>query len=417
MAIYGQFLYGVELYGLSIAFTKKRFTYKVFDNNTFVTTWSSDVISEPTFQTVINGGPGQLKVVLDRPFDNFGEDVDVKINNRIDLLVFDRDNQGGLLLFRGFISGFTPVLNGGRESIEITILPFMAELQRFMLRESSGDTEVPFLSKDPTEIFNGVLSRFQADGGSLDSGTIDNTDTTVSYTFNTNTVKQAFDKSVQLAPAGWFWSVDPDGKVNFKAKPTGVTHDLSIGQHFEVTAPEKRTEGIVNRVYFTGGGSPPLFKVFERAGSISEFGIYSKKIVDQRVIVEATATTIATKILDEKEQVEVRTKIRVVDNNGKLGQGYNIESIKVGDTVRIKNLKFDAKTNSLWDVMQWDVDVWDFTLASVAGSPLLVVKTKYTPNMLEIETSSRFPEVSKRIEDINRNLEDTQTKDNPATPS
>jgi len=61
--------------------------------------------------------------------------------------------------------------------------------------------------------------------------------------------------------------------------------------------------------------------------------------------------------------------------------------------------------------------VWDYTLSSVAGSPLIVVKIKYHPNFLEVETSSRFPDISKRIEDISRNLQVTQMVNNPVAPT
>lgn len=420
MGKYGEFLYGEQTYGVGQGPYKKQFVYKVYDNGSFVTTWVNDVISLPSFPTGINSGPGQLNIRLARTFDNYGEDVDVKLNNRVDCYVYDQDETEGSLLYRGYISEFAPVLNGGREYISITLLPYSAELTRFMLREANGDTEVPFLSQDPADIFRGVISRYQADGGTLGSTTasVQDTGTVVSYTFNTNTVKEAFDKVVELCPEGYYWSIDPDGTCNLKLKPTGVTHDLSIGKHIVAMEPIKRVEGMINRVYFTGGGEPPLYKIYERTSSIANFGLYAKRITDQRVTDTTTAQTIATRLLDELDEPEVRTRLVIADNGIDVGQqGYNIESIKVGDTVRIKNLNFGNKSESIWDQAVWDVDVWDQTLSSVAGNAQLVVKTIYKATTIEIETSSRFPIVSKRIEDINRNLEATQTKDNPTTPS
>lgn len=420
MPRYGEALYGQEYYGVDLNYFQKRYVYKVYTDNAYVTTWSSDVVSEPSFTTVINGGAGQLKIVLARPFENFGEDSDVKLNNSVDVYVYDIDNQNGLLLYRGYISTYAPILIGGKEYIEVTLLPLIAQADRFMLRTAAGATSISYLSKDPGFIFADVLSKFQADGGSLQStsSSIQSAGTTVSYTFNTNTVLEAFKKCVELAPANWYWSVDPNGTINFKQKISTVTHDLSIGQHIQSMKPEKRVESIINRVYFTGGGDPPLYTVYQSSGSISTYGLYATKIVDQRVTLSATAQTIAQKILDEKSEPEVRTKLVITDSNGRGGyHGYDIESIKVGDTIRIKNLSFGTQTESQWDVENWDDDVWDYTLASVAGQPLLVTKTSYKPNSLEVETSSRFPEVSKRIEDINRNLENSQTANNPSSPS
>jgi hypothetical protein len=414
---YGNFLYGQNVYGVGSDIFEKKFIYKVYSGGVLNTVWSDEVISLPSFSTAINSSPGQCSVKLARPFEGFGEGDDVAHNNRVDIWLFDRNTPDGQLLYRGFISTYTPNLIGGKELIDIILLPYGTKLQRTMLEALNGDTSVPYLTQDPSDLFRGVLGSMQLQGVELDGGTINDTGTSISYTFNTNTGKEAFDKAIELAPANWFWSIDPDGKVNYKEKPTGVTHDLSIGKEIISASPQKRVENLVNKIYFTGGGDPKLYKKYTRQGSIDTYGLYAVKFVDQRVTVEATADIIAGKILDEKQAPEVRIKMRIADDNGDYGLGYNIESIKVGDTIRIKNLQFGSQTNSLWDVMVWDVDVWDYTLASLAGAPLLVVKTKYSPNMIEVETSSRFPEVSKRIEDINRNLENSQTRDNPATPT
>lgn len=421
--VYGTHYYGEDYYGIVGDVVQKIYIYKVYDgpgaNASLMGVWSEDVISEPSFTTAINGGPGELKVRLARDFDNFGEDDDVALANRVDCIVYDADNMDGLLLYRGFISAYAQTLDKNKEYVEVTILPYSTEAASSILKSGSATT-VPYLSQDPGAIFRDVLNKFQQAGGNLGStsSSIDNTDTTVSYTFNTNTVKEAFDKIIELAPDFWWWRVDPDGTVYFKEKPTGVTHDLSIGQQIITMEPQKRIESIINRVYFTGGGSPPLFMVFERSGSISTWGLKAVKKVDQRVTSSTTAQTISEKILAENESPEVRMKLVISDNNGLLrNTGYDIESIKVGDTIRVKNLNFGTKSETLWDVAYWDVDVWDQTLASIAGSALLVVKTRYTPNAIEVETSSRFPQVAKRIEDINRNLEDSQTVNNPSTPS
>jgi hypothetical protein len=419
-------LLGVTTYGQQFSFStlrsfyEKNYVYKSYSAGVLQGVWSEDVISEPRFPTVINGGPGELRVRLARGFENYGEGVDVNLNNRVDVYCFDGDQPSGLLIYRGFISTYTPYLDKGKEFIEIVILPYIEEASRYMLRETTGATTVPFLSKDPSDIFRGVLSRYQADGGTLGSSltSIDNTGVSVSYTFNTNTVREGLDKCVELAPEDWYWRADPDGILYFKHKATTVTHDLSIGQHIVSVQSEKKTESIINRVYFIGGGSPPLFKIYQAAGSISAYGLHAVKIIDQRVTVEATAQSIANRLLNQFQEPEVRTKITIVDNNGVLStQGYDIESIKVGDTIRIKNLNFGSQSESVWDVALWDVDVWDYTLSSVAGAPLTVVKVTYTPNMVEVETSSRFPVVTKRIEDINRSLESSITKDNPTSPT
>ncbi len=420
---YGSQYYGADQYGYGDAYVPKFFVYKIYDpDGVFITTWSDDVLSTPRFSTAINSFPGELRVVLGREFESFGEGDDVANNNRVDVYVFDSDSPGvGVLLYRGFISSYAPELRSGREFVTVTVLPYGSLAAKTMLREASGATTVPFLSQDPSDIFRGIVTRASSDEVQIHytDDSIDETLTTVSYTFVTNTVKEALDKAIELAPDGWYWRIDPDGLLTFKRKPDDVTHDLLIGQHIDTMLPEKRIENVINRVYFTGGGDPPLYRVYSRAGSINTYGLRVAKVVDQRVTQAATAEIISSRLLDESESPEVRTRLVIVDNNGRTDdQGYDIESIEVGNTVRIKNLQFGTKSFSVWDAAVWDTDVWDQTLASIAGSALVVVKKTYSDGeTLEIETSSRFPVVSKRIEDINRNLQDSQTVNNPDTPS
>jgi len=56
-----------------MTFNTKRYEYRVYDGATYITTWSSEVLSEPHFRMVINGGPGEMVIRLARKFDNFGE--------------------------------------------------------------------------------------------------------------------------------------------------------------------------------------------------------------------------------------------------------------------------------------------------------------------------------------------------------
>lgn len=419
---YGSRYYGSGYYGYGDRYVRKFFVYKVYNSaGDFITTWSDDVLSIPKFSTAINSAPGQMTVKLARAFDNYGEEDDVAFANRVDVYCFDSDSPGvGVLIYRGFISTYSPNLQRGQEYVVITLLPYISLAAKTILKDASNNTTVQYLSQDPSTIFRSILGLAVAAGLRIDTTatSIDITQSVVSYTYNTNTIKEALDKALELTPDGWYWRVDPDDTVHLHQQPATVTHDLLIGQHIVSANPEKRIENIVNRVYVTGGGDPPLYRVYERSSSISAYGLREAKVVDQRVTDPATALIMATRILDAQEAPETRIKMTIVDNNGQLqDQGYDIESIKIGDTIRIKNLQFGSKSESLWDVAEWDVDVWDQTLASIAGNPLLVVKLNYNGDTIDVETSSQFPVVSKRIEDINRNLVNTQTVNNPAAPS
>lgn len=422
MAKYGKNIYGKFIYGTGVIDrTQKRYIYKVYDDNLLVKVWTSEVLSEPSFATNINSSVGQLKVLLLREFEDFGEDVDVKLGNRIDVICFDVDNADGLLVYRGFISAYSPVLKAGVETINITVLPFFAQASYIMLREADTDTTtIEYISADPSDMLTNILSKFRVDGGIIDTagGSVDLTSLALTYTLTANTVLEAVNKVVSLAPANWYWRISPDNIFYFKEVSSSVDHDLNIGEQIVSMKSETRSENIINRVYVTGGGSPPLYKVYEKADSISTYGLHAKKIVNQGITTNVTAQSTANRLMNENQEPEVRLALTIIDNNGRTDDhGYDIESISVGQTIRVKNLKYGLKSNSLWNIMKWNDDVWNYTLSSVAGQPLTIVKTSYKPNVLEVVTSSKLPVLSKRVEGVGTSLGDTQTKDNPTSPT
>ena len=405
---------------IKLTYRSKKVFYRVYDGNEFVASWANEVLSEPSFKTIINGGSGDINIKLARNYDDFGEDIDVKLDNIVEVWVSDSENPGGLLMYSGYISGYRPILENSREYVEITVLSFMSELTRYMLRDGSGNTSIAYNSQDPSVILKDIVDKYNADGGKItySDSSVDLTGTTVSYIFNTSTVREALDKVVELCPSGWYWYVDANTTIHLHAKPTATTHEFRIKKQITHMSTWRRIEGIINRVYFTGGGEPPLYRLYENSGSISTYGLYATKLIDQRVTNADTAQTISNRVINTKKDPEVRTSVRIADSNGwDSTQGYDIESVKVGDTMVIKGLKEDVKTISYWDQMTWDVDVWDQTLASSAGSTIQIQSVTYHLNYIVLEAASRLPEVPKRIEDINIKLQESQTKDNPTGPS
>lgn len=412
-------------YGADLSFVTavvpivKHYLYRVYDAGVYVSTWTKEVISEPNFTSAINGGAGQLNVVLARPFDDFGEDEDVKLNNKVECWVVDKDNPNGLLLYAGYISGYRPSVSETSEQVEITLFGYVAELQRMILRDNSGNTTLAYNSYDPSDILKDVIDKYRAIGGTIHytASSIAQTGTTVSYTFNTNTIKECVDKIIELAPAGWFWRVDPDNVIYLQAEASLADHTFTLGLDVENLETFRRVEDLVNRILFVGGGSPALFRKYENSGSQSTYGLYEKKVVDQRVTVANTAQTIANREINSKKDPEIRSTFTIIDNNGPRDRGYDIETIKVGQTLQVRNLRANQRTISLWDVAIWDTDVWDQTLATSAADVIQILSVSYSPDSIKIEASSRLPQIAKRIEDVQRNLEVTQMTENPSAPS
>lgn len=400
----------------------KRYNYKIYSKEGhYVTTWN-DVINDPEFTTVINGGFVEMQIRLARQTQSFGEDVDVKFGNEVQLWCFDTDATSGVKVFSGYISRYDPQNDGPEDTVIVYVLGYHTQLKNFMYENAQGNTQITHNSQDPGEIAETILDSMAVLGCPVDwtETSLQKTGSVVSYTFNANNGQEAMDKMLELTPAGWYWYVDADKNFNLHPKAGNALHTFTIGKEVFYMQPQKRIENVVNRIYFFGGipdgQTEPLYSRYERPASIQNYGLRSIKKTDQRITVQATMDTVAGNILDGLQDLEIRTTIRVKDNNYDSDNGYNIESIRIGDTCQIRNYQ-DLQVSSKWDVDFWDVGNWDFNIRNITETIMQIVEIRYRPDYVELVISSKIPDVSKRIEDINRNLIETITNDAPVSPA
>jgi hypothetical protein len=292
---------------------------------------------------------------------------------------------------------------------------------RFITYTEDGDTTVPQLSVDPSDILRDALDFFADNGGTLtyNDASIQDTGTTVSYTFVSQTLLEVINKCVELAPYNWYWYIDPATNiVYFREKDSYANHTLTLGKHFKSLEVEKRSDEIINTVYFTGGdtgGGVILYKKYQNSDSVSFYGLRSTRYIDERVTVAGTAQLLANNLINAKNAPELRMYFELSDSN--LSElGYDIESINVGDIINVRNIK-NSDGSSLWDVMLWDVDYWDFNVQQISTMYLQVIRKEYQSDGLRAYCSSVPPDINKRIEDIKRNLENSLTANNPDVPT
>lgn len=409
---------------IKAGYIKKRYAYKLYYSSTDIRdVWGNEVLSEPTFRFSINGGPGQVTVKLARKIDEFGEGYDIVLNRKVDIYVYDRDQPNGLLLYQGYISSYAPVLDGSGEYLEIVLLGYVVEIGQRILKDGAGNTTIDYFTEDPSIIMKDIIDKYRAQGGNLNYSTnsiaITGTDTT--YRFANYTVKEALDKIIELTPYNWYWRIDPNGTIFLRERSAAPDHRLYIGKHINYMRPERSLESLRNVVYFIGGtpeGEEQLYRKYTRTSSISTWGIREEKITDSRVTTNDTADTKANRFLDERQEPDVRTVIKILDNNGENSNiGYDIESIKPGDTISIENLKTSQKELSLWNQSNWDAAFWNFAVSSVTSDILNVITVNYEPDMVEIEAARALPVIAKRIEDIQRNVDSLTTEGLPVMPT
>ena len=300
-------------------------------------------------------------------------------------------------------------------------LPYGEEFY-YKLHYKEAATKSVFNSYDPSQILKDCITNYVQQNGSVNytDSTIDMTGTTVSYTFNVNTTLEAINKCVELAPKNWYWYLDyGTNLVHFHQKNEDPDHYFNLEKDIIDAKFEKRIEDIVNTIYFTGGdtgGGTNLFKKYVVQESINKYGIKAMKYSDQRVTLTNTADTIANAILEQKSYPELRVVLEILDSNNNQNMGYDIESIKVGDTVAVRNITQQVGL-STWDYARWDQSYWDYNIYNLSSLTMQVVKLTYKENSVVLEASTIPTDVNKRIEDINRNLEVLQTLNNPTIPT
>lgn len=289
----------------------------------------------------------------------------------------------------------------------------------FSIYQLEGKTTVPYLSQEPASILKDVINKYRWLGGTLnyDNNSIDLTGTTVSYTFNTSTILEAINKIVELCPENWYWYIDQSTNlVHLHQKNTSVDHTFSLEKDLADARFEKRIEDLTNTIYFTGGGTPPLYKKFQELNSVSKYGVKAIKYSDNRVKDINTAQTIANAILSTKSQPELRVELEVIDSNNNQSLGYDIETVKVGDVVAVRNVSQQVGLSS-WDIGRFDEAYWDYNIQNLSSIQMQIQRLSYKEDTITIQASTLAVDVNKRIEDINRNLEALQTLNNGETPS
>lgn len=396
---------------------QKTFLYKIYDTDgTYLTTWSKEVLNVPDFVWAINGGMGDLNIQLKRELKDFGEADDVGFGNLIQCYIQDGDQERGRKIWEGRINRYEPeTTKDGTELVNVIATSRMLEVEKRLIKNGSA-TQKAFNSVDPSDIFRSLISMPSA-GGVLKEGLVSDTGTTVTYTFNANTIREGFDICVKLAPLYWYFWLNADSEMNFKvANFNEVDHTLFVGREISNVRMTKSIENLCNRVYFIGGGSPNLYKLYERTSSQTEYGIREITMKDERVTVAATASLLANSFLNNYDHPIAEIELEVLDSNIDPKDGYDIERFKPGDIVQIRHPKMQSQT-TLWDVAYWDIDWWDYNVQYSIGQPLQIVEVHYQFDRCILKLNQKLEDFQKRVEDIDRNLNTTAKVNLPSTPS
>lgn len=299
----------------------------------------------------------------------------------------------GGVKFTGFISNIA-INVGGSEQTVITVTSYGFDLDQYLIHDGA-DTTVVFNSQDPSDILKSGLDEFVSDGGlvTYDTGSVEDTGTTVSYTFKVNTYKEFVQKCLELSPYDWFYYIDQGENIlYFKQRPSAVQHYFYIGKHIEELNLESSILSATNDAVFSGGDDPlnPGENIYVRYTESPAAGtrrVLSKES-DNRVTTQDSADILAQGAVERNNTVLYTSTVSI------LAADYDINTIRVGDLVGFRNAD-------------------NF----IDGVELQVTKTTFMLDKIVLDLGTLLPSVNKRLEDIKRNLDARETMNNPDSPS
>lgn len=232
--------------------------------------------------------------------------------------------------------------------------------------------------------------------GSSPNGGFSVTNQLTSYGFKMQTVVQAIEAIFALAPADWYWYVDPaTGLLTFAEASTTADITLTKGKHLEVLELEATKENIKNVAYFTGGddgtGTNKNILVKETtAQGTNRIGLalLSDNRVDSNNGSTVTARLIADNYLNNNAAETYITSVTV------LASTMDLTKIKLGMMVGIRGFG----------------NFIDALLLQVVG-------INRSPDEAALQLGTLPLRDSKTISQLQTQLAYQQTVDNPATPS
>lgn len=349
---------------MSKSLYNKKIFYKIYTSTGSFITDDWDDVDFQSFSKKINGGFGECIIKLARPFDDFGEDDDVRLNNRVEIYVYDinidtssesQNDFTGKRIYSGYISRYSPWIDaGGNQGVTVHLLGYHTKLAVDVLKNGAQTklytkatdgltiTSGSLAAADGGEVMRAILKRYTAESSNVaihyNKGTIVNTSSNLKYTFDAETYLAAIERVRQMSPAGYYWFIDSDNLFYFKSKPSTITHKLYFQKHFNNLVVNKNMERIVNTVLLDDGLAITNYRGYSRTLSQGEYGRRILQKSERYFSDTATMDKEAVNILDTMKEPDIEIQLTLLDSNRYDG-GYDIESIEVGDTVKIEGFK------------------------------------------------------------------------------
>lgn len=264
----------------------------------------------------------------------------------------------------------------------------------FVTYSGSPSLTHTYTSQDPTiGMLEPIMDSYIAKGGAIsyNAGTIDATNLSLTYTFNTNTILEAVQAMLTLAPSGFYYYVDPGTNLlYFKRASTTADIKLTKGLHLSQIDIVASTEYVVNQELVSGGtvASVNIFTLDQDNTSITNYGLNLDRHSDNRITDAATAHAVGSSMVTENKNEAYMTQVTV------LASTMDLTLLKPGKVIGFNG--FGTFIDTL--------------LA-------MIVSINLTPEYATIQLGILPTRLNTEVEQLLHGLTAAQTVANPSNPS
>jgi hypothetical protein len=350
-----------------------------------------------TFDSItgqVNSGYGALTFTIPRQFDVLqSQDPQNLENYELDVVAYDNQQTSGITLFSGDVVIDNRKLSGNSESVVYTAI---SPLERIEKIDLIGTTPVvTYTAVEIATIFRDIIDKCNARAKEqilkYTATSIATTGKTLTTTFKNAFVGDALKSVFKATNTDWVWYVDVDRVVYLKQISSTPNHYFFNTK--DISSVERTTDKtkIVNTLkVWDGKTSPTVLREYVNQSSVDTYGLRVKAIQDGRYTTTAGALQLGTREITTNKTPNDELEFTIIDSSG---GGYDIDSIKLGDT--FKALNFSTATNL---------------------SPLMVItsKTNYLDYCV-IKASDRADYVARELVAIKKEQFQVNNSDHPNT--
>ena len=400
----------------------KRYFYKIYDNDgTYIKTQDDVVEKYPKFTMDMNGGVGSLIIRYARNWTDFYASTDLNLYNELRIIV---DDDGGTQIYSGFISKVTLEKDDkGHEYVKATFFGYVSEFPvralEFTSGANEGVTSLYYASETPEDILKDIIDKY--DGKiTYTASSVGVTGNTTTDLFNFNTIKDSIDQVITRCPIGWYWYVDGENIINLKStNREDVDHTLLVGRQINQIKMSHSMENVINDVRLMGGtpdGEEQIYKKYKNSSSITEFGTRTFLKNDGRLYNNTSLDFVGKNLLGTHYSKEFSVQFDIMDDHIDSELGYDIESVKVGDIIQVRDPKH-VTCFSRWDESNWDEDYWDYNKNQFLAEPVIVEEINYYGTGIRVKASRSIAGIGFRLADVKRNLDNYLNRDLAIDPT